>query len=58
MTEDENPLLEPSAADPPVTVPQAGTLDVDLVISKLLGYKNNPGKQVRFCHVCLSAVQK
>ena len=48
MTEEQSPLLEDSAADPPITAPQPGALDVDLVISKLLGYKNNPGKQVRF----------
>lgn len=48
MAEEQHPLLEDSAADPPITAPQPGTLDVDLVIRKLLGYKNNPGKQVRF----------
>ncbi len=26
---------------------QMGTLDVDAIIAKLLGFKNNPGKQVR-----------
>lgn len=26
--------------------PQVGTLDVDAIINKLLGFKNNPGKQV------------
>ena len=46
MADDEQPLLGDSAADSPATVPQVGTLDVDLVIGKLLGYKNNPGKQV------------
>ena len=46
MADDAQPLLGDSAADPPATVPQVGTLDVDLMISKLLGYKNTPGKQV------------
>ena len=46
MADDEQALLGDSAADSPATVPQVGTLDVDLVIGKLLGYKNNPGKQV------------
>ena len=26
--------------------PQAGTLDLDLIINRLLSYKDNPGKQV------------
>ena len=28
--------------------PQPGTLDIDLMITKLLAYKKNPGKQVMF----------
>lgn len=32
--------IEQSAA------PQAGTLDLDLMINRLLSYKDNPGKQV------------
>ena len=47
MADDAQPLLGDSAADSPATVPQVGTLDLDLVISKLLGYKKSPGKQVR-----------
>lgn len=27
-------------------MPQGGTLDLDLIISRLLSYKDNPGKQV------------
>ena len=27
--------------------PQVGTLDLDLMINRLLSYKDNPGKQVR-----------
>ena len=35
----------PAAEETPAA-PHIGTLDVDMVIGKLLDYKNNPGKQV------------
>ena len=37
---------EPEASVTPAATPVAGTLDVDLLLNKLLGFKDNPGKQV------------
>lgn len=34
-------------ADAEVAAPQASTLDLDLIINRLLSYKDNPGKQVK-----------
>lgn len=37
---------EPEGRATSAAAPVVGTLDVDLLINKLLGFKNNPGKQV------------
>lgn len=45
---------EPELSASPTPGPVIGTLDVDLLISKLLGFKDNPGKQVLYYAKTLS----
>ena len=40
-------VSETEAAKEPGPTPQVCTLDLELMINRLLGYKDNPGKQVK-----------
>ena len=51
--EGQEALLLPEGTDEPRAVSAGpGTLDIDLVISKLLAFKDSPEKQVRLIFKC------
>ena len=48
MAEQEQPLLTEGEGDGPSPAEAQGpVLDLDMIITRLLGYKEKPGKQVR-----------
>lgn len=44
---------EREGEEPVAPVTTVGTLDVDLILQKLLKFKENPGKQVNRQHDCM-----